>query len=670
MDTPDSVEKTRVLHLWEMARQSGYVDNRVFHEKRGPIDQAASRGVDPSTILVEAGLSHEQIGALQSLCDADASGKRSEGRRVGKYKIVGDLGAGGMGAVFKAVDDELGRTVALKVLRAEVSLMPGGSLDRFHIEARSLAKVKHPNIVMVYESGQIEGVPYIALEYVEGGSLVSRDYAKMDTTRKLEIGRDVARALAHAHQHDLIHRDVKPANILIRESGEAVLTDFGLVRDESTNVRLTQSVAWIGTPAYMSPEQAQGYTPQIGHRTDIYSLGVVLYEMFSGRLPFEDLSLDTLRDRITKEEMKPLRQVAKVSREIDAVVMKALERRPEERYQTAKQMEEDLDRLLKGETPSVRPPAWWRRAWARTRRRPLHLVAVGVATVLIGVLGALCAAPAGGGPAAVAGGLLDAADAAIGMQVGSLRAAARRIDVPHVGAALENYRKYREIPLDKAQAEVETELDSASKTDALLSADAVLVVDVQGALVLPRSPTARDQRILSLFLRGGQPSELVLDDGAGAWLVGAEAIRYPGEAEEVGGWTLVGERLSPDWFESASAPAGARFAWVAGEGGVLPAAGLTQAEGDALYRAAMGGATHAWVRGVDCAILFDRTHHWPSLVAVPDARWKRWAAQGFVVLAALGCLAIAFASLAAHEASRYAARYRAPQGGTLRRAGE
>ncbi|GEM_PF-4722099 len=666
MDSSRPDDKTVIRQLWELARRTGIVDQQKFSKGLEKIQGADAKAGDPEAFLSGEGLSQDQVGRLQSMADSGTA--TAEGQRFGKYVVTGELGAGGMGAVFKARDEELGRTVALKVLRAAATFLPSGAIERFHVEARALAKLTHPNIVVVYESGQVEGQPYIALEYVEGGSLVSADYSRLETTRKLEIARDIARGLEHAHAHGLVHRDVKPSNILLRNdsqdgpAGAAVLTDFGLVHDDETTVRLTQSVAWLGTPAYMSPEQAEGYTPRIDHRTDVYSLGVVLYEMLSGRLPFDALSIDSLRDRISKEDVAPLSSRAKgVPRELEAVVMKALERRPEERYQTAAALAEDLERLLQGETPSVRLPSRRRRLWIRARKRPLALGGVGVALVLAGIAGGLLVRPESGGPEAAQARTVASVEATLQVRMAALRAAAKRLNVPRVGAALETYRRGG-MSLEAARAEVETELSAVARTESLLRPEAILILDAAGEVLLPLAPTEADRRRLESVRRVGATAEGLTDDGTGAWLYVAEPIAYPG-TDEVGGWAVVGERPQPAWFREASEGCGSAFAWVLPSGRVSPATGLSVEDAERIALLARAGETHARLGGHECAIALRGKRERPLVVAVPDPLWRRWAAIGFAALAGFGCLVIGLAGFAAREAARYAARAR-PQTGS------
>ncbi len=663
MDSSKPDDRTVVLQLWELARRTGMLDQEKFSQGLGRIADAGPGACDPEAFLSRQGIPEEQVARLVSM--ADSGSASAQGQRFGKYVVTGELGAGGMGAVFKARDEELGRTVALKVLRAGAALLPGGAIDRFHVEARALAKVMHPNIVLVYESGQVDGQPYLALEYVEGGSLVSRDYSKMDTTRKLQIARDIARALEHAHAHGLVHRDVKPSNILVRSDeqagsagGAAVLTDFGLVRDDATTVRLTQSVAWLGTPAYMSPEQAEGYTPRIDHRTDVYSLGVVLYEMLAGRLPFEDLSVSTLRDRIVKEEVMPLsRRVKGVPREVEAVVMKALERRPAERYQTAGAFGADLERLLGGETPSVRPPRLVRRLWLRARTRPLVTAGVGVAMVLAGVAGALLVRPARGGIQEAQARTAVAIEAALQVHTTALRAAATRLNVPRVSAALETLQKGGGMSIEAARAEVETEMESAARTEPLLREEAVIVLAASKEVLLPGHPSEVHSRVIGSVSIQPLPTEGLIDDGSGPWLYVAQPIAYPG-TDEIGGWAVVGDRPAPSWFRGASEGCGSAFAWVLAPSRVFPASGISREDAGRIAALAAAGETHAELGGHACAITLRGRPDRRVVVAVPDPPWRRWAAIGFAAVAVLGCVAIGLAGFAAREAARYAARAR------------
>jgi hypothetical protein len=266
--------------------------------------------------------------------------------RIGRYRILGRLGAGGMGTVYKAHDPQLDRVVALKVPRFDWSPQDRSKrLQRFQREARAAAQVWHPHVCPIYDVGEEDGQPYVVMAYVEGQSLAQRLAAVgryEDASRAVALARQVLDALAALHARGIIHRDLKPGNILVDEAGRAVLTDFGLARPEEGGEHLTSEGVVVGTPAYMAPEQAAGQYQSIGPWTDLYGLGVVLYQMLTGKLPFDGPPLQVLA-RIANETPPPLRHWRpELASDLDAVVSKALAKAPAERYQTARQFAEAL----------------------------------------------------------------------------------------------------------------------------------------------------------------------------------------------------------------------------------------------------------------------------------------------------------------------------------------
>jgi dienelactone hydrolase/predicted Ser/Thr protein kinase len=259
---------------------------------------------------------------------------------VGKYKIIDEIGRGGMGVVFKAEDIRLQRTVALKFLPA--NLADSAELkERFLIEARAAAALSHPNICVIHEVGESEERPYIAMEYVEGETL--RDLIKkksLSTEQVLSITSQVAAGLAEAHHKGIIHRDIKSANIMVTTKGQAKVMDFGLAKLRGGS-SLTRSQTTLGTVAYMSPEQAKG--EEVDGRTDLWSLGVVLYEMLTGELPFKgDRDLSIIHS-IVHEDPKPIKsRKPPVPQDLQQVVARALKKKLEARYGSAEEMLKDL----------------------------------------------------------------------------------------------------------------------------------------------------------------------------------------------------------------------------------------------------------------------------------------------------------------------------------------
>jgi serine/threonine protein kinase len=251
-----------------------------------------------------------------------------------------------MGIVYKARDRELARLVALKTLRADLQTEPQ-QLARFRAEAKALAQLHHPNIVQVYEVGEHEGCPYIALEFVEGGNLAtqfsSQLPARYQAARVVEV---LARAIHAAHQANIIHRDLKPANVLVTLNGILKITDFGLAKQLGSSVLTTHSGAILGTPSYMAPEQVSGKGIGVSRRTDVYALGAILYELITGRPPFKERTAPETMLRVLNEEpLRPHEIQANVPRDLETICLKCLEKDPEKRYHSALALAEDLRRF-------------------------------------------------------------------------------------------------------------------------------------------------------------------------------------------------------------------------------------------------------------------------------------------------------------------------------------
>jgi len=308
-----------------------------------------------------------------------------------RYATAIPIGRGAMGEVAKAWDPALGRWVALKFLRH-----PDPELEaRMVREARAQARVEHPNVCRVYEVGERDGRPFIAMQYIEGEPL-DRAAASLPLEAKVSLIKKVAEAVHAAHAVGLVHRDLKPANILVEEDAEGVLqpyvVDFGIAREHALP-DLTMTGQVLGTPGYLSPEQARGEVGGLDRRSDIFSLGVVLYELLSGERPHEGGSSVEVLVNLLGKEPRPLRQVLPhVPRDLESVVMRCLEVEPDRRYPSARALAEDLGRFLEGEAVLARPTSLLGRLWRQARRNRLvaGLLAAGALTVI--ALGAALAA--------------------------------------------------------------------------------------------------------------------------------------------------------------------------------------------------------------------------------------------------------------------------------------
>jgi serine/threonine protein kinase/dienelactone hydrolase len=289
-------------------------------------------------------------------------GPLESGTKLGPYKVLAPLGAGGMGVVYRARDERLERDVAIKVLSPGL-LIDEAARRRFRKEALALAKLNHPNIAAVYDVGQQEAVDYLVMEYVPGHSLAETlKSARLPAKEALALGEEVARALQEAHEQGVVHRDLKPANIIVTPKGHAKVLDFGLAKllspADSGDLTLSfvETRGPVGTPAYMSPEQAEGKI--VDSRTDLWSLGAVLYESLSGRTPFHGAGSLQLLRAITQETPKPLRELRPdVSNEAEHIISHALEKDASLRYQSASEMARDLSDVLTQMSATAQQPA-------------------------------------------------------------------------------------------------------------------------------------------------------------------------------------------------------------------------------------------------------------------------------------------------------------------------
>jgi len=273
----------------------------------------------------------------------------------GRYLVESELGRGGMATVFKGTDTVLGRPVAVKVLSPQYA-GDANFVARFRREAQSAARLNHPNLVSVYDTGTDDGVHFIVMEYVDAKTLA--DYlaggGRIMPERAIEITQAVCDALSMAHAHGIIHRDIKPANIMITSKGDVKVTDFGIARVISGADTLAQTAAVLGTASYLSPEQAQSQS--VDQRSDIYSLGVVLYEMVTGRPPFSgDSPVMVASKHVLEQPTPPSKLNSDVSSALEAVIMKAMSKNPDNRYQDADEMRADLERARLGQTVQATP---------------------------------------------------------------------------------------------------------------------------------------------------------------------------------------------------------------------------------------------------------------------------------------------------------------------------
>src|SRR5881398_3135282 len=305
---------------------------------------------------------------------------------LGDYELLEEVGRGGQGVVFRARQKSLNRTVALKV----ISLGQWASkahLRRFRLEAEAAAHLEHPSIVPIYEVGERDGSCYFSMKFVEGGQLdevVKR--APMPVRRAIELIAKVARTVHYAHEHGILHRDIKPGNILLDGKGEPHLTDFGLARLVEMESTVTRTMEVLGTPSYMAPEQAVGNNSQLTSATDVYGLGAVLYQLLTGHPPFAGgTTFETVRLVLDTEPRQPRLWNRKTDRDLATICLKCLEKNPQRRYSSALTLAEDLESWLRHEPIRARRTGVFGRGKKWVRRNPtlalliLSLVALAAA---------------------------------------------------------------------------------------------------------------------------------------------------------------------------------------------------------------------------------------------------------------------------------------------------
>ena len=306
-------------------------------------------------------------------------------RYFGDYEILEEIARGGMGVVYKARQTSLNRTVALKMILSG-QLASESDVQRFDTEAEAAANLQHPNIVNIHEVGKHEGQHYFSMDYVEGRSLadLTREHP-LDAHRAASYVKSIAEAIDYAHGEGTLHRDLKPANVLIDSSDRVRITDFGLAKRIDGEAELTATGQVLGTPAYMPPEQASGRHADLGPRSDLYSIGAILYELLTGRPPFQaETPLQTLIQVCNSEPAAPRSLNPSIPRDLENICLKCLEKLPGRRYGAARELQEDLERFLNREPVRCQPVSRWRRAAHWAGRHPWIIVA-GSSCLILGL---------------------------------------------------------------------------------------------------------------------------------------------------------------------------------------------------------------------------------------------------------------------------------------------
>jgi hypothetical protein len=317
--------------------------------------------------------------------EALSTGNKAEGLpSLPGYEILGELGRGGMGVVYKARQVGLNRLVALKVILAGEHAGPEQAA-RFRREAEAAARLQHPHIVQIHDIAEHQGRPYFSMEYVPGGSLAQKlGGTPLPARQAAGLVEALARAVQAAHEGGIVHRDLKPANVLLAADGQPKVADFGLAKWLDGSGGQTHTGAVFGTPSYMAPEQAAGRTKDVGPAADVYALGAILYEALTGRPPFRAATPRETLDQVVSEEPVPPAQLQRqIPRDLETVCLKCLQKEHHRRYAAAQDLADDLHRFLTGEPVEARPVRAWERAVKWVRRRPALAGLAVVATVAL-----------------------------------------------------------------------------------------------------------------------------------------------------------------------------------------------------------------------------------------------------------------------------------------------
>jgi eukaryotic-like serine/threonine-protein kinase len=386
--TPDSVDALIAEYLIAVDRGTAPVRQEwinlhpVYAEELGQfLDDLESLSPNREYTMALPGIGNrtaEPDATLsQSVADGKLAGKPLSntlpmGGVFGEYDLLQMIARGGMGVVFKARERRLDRIVALKMILAG-QLASETDVQRFRVEAQAAARLDHPAIVAVYEVGENQGLHYFTMAFIEGMSLADRlRDGPLAPKQAALLARDLAGAIEYAHQHGIVHRDLKPANILLDLEGKPKLTDFGLAKRAHEASDMTGTGQILGTPAYMSPEQAKGSSADAGPASDIYGLGALLFALLTGRPPFHAATpVETIQHVLTVEPPRPRVLNPSVPRDLETICLKCLEKSPSKRYGDANALKEDLDRFLDDRPILARPAGLFEKGWRWYRRRPL-----------------------------------------------------------------------------------------------------------------------------------------------------------------------------------------------------------------------------------------------------------------------------------------------------------
>jgi Flp pilus assembly protein TadD/tRNA A-37 threonylcarbamoyl transferase component Bud32 len=402
---PDDTSETIALHIeacpdcLATLQELNDRDDPLLAELRTPVPEglfaaedsrlAASPSVPPGGSIEPCGSAELSSASGTRLADTGSLPRARKAPARGlpllpDYEIIEEVGRGGMGVVYKARQRGLNRLVALKMILAGVH---AGSQHRarFRVEAEAVARLQHPNIVQIHEVGDQEDLPYLSLEFVDGGSLAQRlDGTPIAPNRAARLVETLARAMHHAHRRGVIHRDLKPANVLLTADGAPKISDFGLAKRLELDAVTLATGAVMGTPSYMAPEQGAGKATEIGPATDVYALGAILYELLTGRPPFKaETPGETLLQVQTQEPVSPSRLQHKLPHDLTTICLKCLAKEPRKRYASGEALADDLQRFLAGEPIHARPVGRAEKLWRWCRRNPFVAALLGACAMLL-----------------------------------------------------------------------------------------------------------------------------------------------------------------------------------------------------------------------------------------------------------------------------------------------
>ncbi len=353
------------------------------------LSRDAAEGLCPRCLLeTVVNLSPKLAGSPRAAESRSGDAPESAGsflpRTFGDFQLIKRIGQGGMGIVYKAQQISLGRTVALKMLPFG-AFTQDDFVKRFHTEAQAAAKLQHPNIVSIFEVGEREGQHFFSMEFVDGPNLAEVvGNQPMPEARAVRMTRSIAEAVQFAHEHGILHRDLKPSNILVDLLDQPKVTDFGLAKDLAGDSELTMTGQALGSPSYIPPEQAEGRRSELGPRSDVYSLGAILYHLLTGRPPFAGESITaTVQQVINDEPVTPRLLNPAVSQDLEVICLKCLEKEPARRYASARELADELGRFQNDEPIRARPVSVAEKLWRWCRRRPALAGALGAAVTFL-----------------------------------------------------------------------------------------------------------------------------------------------------------------------------------------------------------------------------------------------------------------------------------------------